>query len=103
MAADLFTLAGFDVIFIGANAPSGVIASAVEHLRPDVLSISVSNYFHIPTAARELKEIRARVAKMPLVVVGGAAFEHNPEAGPAMGADRVLSTFEDIRALAKEG
>jgi methanogenic corrinoid protein MtbC1 len=103
MAADLFTLAGFDVMFLGANTPSGVIAAAIEAFRPDIISFSVSNYYHIPTTAREVKELRTRSDMGLFIVVGGAAFDSNPNAWKEIGADRVLRTFEDIMALAKEG
>jgi methanogenic corrinoid protein MtbC1 len=103
MAADLFVLAGFDVMFMGSNTPAGVLAAAIEQFSPDIVSFSVSNYFHIPTAAREIKELRNRFGKIPLIVVGGAAFDRNPDAGIGIGADRVLHTFADIDSFAKEG
>jgi methanogenic corrinoid protein MtbC1 len=103
MAADLFALAGFDVMFMGSNTPSGVISAAVEAFKPEVLSFSVSNYYHIPTTAREIADLRSRFGRGLVIVVGGAAFEGNPKAGKEIGADRVLLTFEDILKLSKEG
>jgi methanogenic corrinoid protein MtbC1 len=103
MAADLFALAGFDVIFLGANTPTGVIAAAVDEYKPDIVSISVSNYYHIPATAKEIRNIRSRFGKAPFIAVGGAAFYDNPNAWKEIGADRVLRSYEDIASLAKEG
>lgn len=103
MAADLFALAGYDVMFLGANTPAGVIAAAVEEFKPDIISISVSNYYHIPTAMREIKELRERSKRKSIIIVGGAAFESNLNAGKGIGADRVLLSFEDILKFSKEG
>jgi len=103
MAADLFTMAGFEVMVLGANTPAGVIVAAAESFRPDMISLSISNYYHIPTAAREIADMRRRLGEKVLIVVGGTAFENNPGAGKGIGADRVLLSFEDIEGLAKEG
>ena len=47
MGADFFTIAGYDVTYIGSNTPKSNILSAARFLKPDIIDISVSNYLNL--------------------------------------------------------
>ena len=100
MAADMFTLAGYDVALVGANTPDADIVSAVEFFRPTVLGISASSSYALFPAARVIKKIRENaVGKNVRIVVGGGAFEPNPQAWKEIGADAFLRSFKDIQGF----
>lgn len=100
MAADIFTLAGHDVMFIGANTPDLDIISAVEYYRPKVLGISATSSYALFAAGRVIGKVRQKFNANELtIIVGGGAFESNPDAWKKIGADAYLSSFKEILAL----
>lgn len=102
MVADYFVLAGFDAVFVGANTPLSVIESAVRTGKPDVVAISVTNYYHLFAAENAVASLRRAGGDARIkIVVGGRAFERHPEAVKQVGADAIVRTFEEIVALRK--
>ena len=102
MVTDFFTMAGFDSIFVGANTPMGVIESAVRAVKPAVVAISVTNYYHLFAAEKIVSTLKALdTVKRFKVVVGGRAFEEHPDALRQVGADALLEGLDDIIALRK--
>lgn len=99
MVADFFTLSGYDVTFVGANTPIDDFIEGVGHLRPRYVAIGVTNYYNLVALRRAVERIRGRLPEGTEVIVGGSAFASNPGLAQEMGADRLLATFEDIRAL----
>ncbi|MCK7485917.1 MAG: cobalamin-dependent protein [Bacillus subtilis] len=65
MAADFFELAGFDVVYVGANTPNRDILSAVEHVRPRVVAVSVTNYYNLIKAHAFIEAIADRTSGHP--------------------------------------
>lgn len=103
MVADLFTLCGHEVTFIGANTPNLEVATAVNFIDPRYLAISVSNSYNLFAAERTISAVRGSVVgKPPTIIVGGSAFERNPNAWKEIGADRLARTYADIAGL-REG
>lgn len=106
MVADFFDLCGYDVTFVGANTPQDDIIEAIAHVRPAYVAISVTNTYSLVAAKRtvaKLLALREREKAGFGIIVGGTAFKANPEMAREMGADRLLSTFEDIRKLSEGG
>jgi MerR family transcriptional regulator, light-induced transcriptional regulator len=100
MVADMFTMAGYDVALIGANTPFADIVSAAEYFHPKVLGISATSSYALFAAGRAIKKLREKFPnKEVLIIVGGVAFESNPNAWMEIGADAHLSSFADILAL----
>lgn len=103
MVADFFTLHGYEVTFIGANTPRGVILSAARHVRPRYLAVSVTNYCNLFDAQRVIAAVRKELGTSVKVVVGGNAFKRNKGVASEIGADLELQTFTDISRLSGEG
>ena len=101
MVADFFTLAGFEVIFIGANTPREEFGSAVDYFHPDIVAMSVTNYFHLIEAEKVIKTLKDEYNFKGKIIVGGNAFYSNPDLYKRIGADLMLKTFEDIKNLAE--
>lgn len=102
MVTDLFTLAGFDALFVGANTPIRVIESAVRTVKPTIVALSVTNYYHLFAAERAVAALRCiDTGRRLRIVVGGRAFEGHPEAAKKVGADALVRGFDEILALRK--
>ena len=99
MVADFFTLCGYDVIFIGANTPKKSFLSAIDIIKPVYIAISVTNYYNLVATQKVIAEIRKQKYKDFKIIVGGHAFDRNPEMYAKMGADLLLQTFDDIKKL----
>jgi methanogenic corrinoid protein MtbC1 len=75
MLADRFSLAGWQVLYLGANLPVSEILSAVEELGANAVGLSASTHFHRATLkgyVTALSESHPHVR----VWVGGPAFAH---------------------------
>jgi methanogenic corrinoid protein MtbC1 len=105
MVADFFSLCGYDVTFVGANTPREEVFSALAFIKPVFVAISVTNYYNLVAARKmvnRLKEIRTETDGEFKIIVGGVAFQDNTSSAGEMGADRLLITFADIKALSEE-
>ncbi len=103
MTSDFFTIAGFHSIFIGGNTPFQDFVSAIDALHPDMIAISVSNFFNLVVTKKIISDLKANNTSALPIVVGGNAFSNHRENVNAVGADFFASSFQDILALAKEG
>ena len=106
MVADFFDLCGYEVTFVGANTPQDDIIEAIAHVRPAYVAISVTNSYSLVAAKRtvaKLLAVREREKAGFEIIVGGTAFLANPEMARDIGADKLLSTFEDVRKLSEAG
>lgn len=99
MVADFFTLCGYEVTFVGANTPLDDFLAAVDLVKPKYVCVSATNHYNLVAARKVIAKIRAKAGKDVTIVVGGRAFLKNPDTAKAMGADLLLESFEDIRAL----
>ena len=70
MAADFYTLLGFDTVFVGANTPKEDFVSAINVLKPKYVVISVTNYYNIVNAERAIKKLRQK-ANYDLKIIFG--------------------------------
>lgn len=103
MAADFYTVCGYDTIFVGSNTPYQDFYNAIDMIKPDVLAISVSNYYNLLATRRIIDELKNKKHVTFPIVAGGHAFDQNPENCYKVGADRYVQTFEDIKKLSESG
>ena len=75
MVANVFENNGWDALFLGANVPVTELIKFIKSENPDMLALSLSIYFHLPTLKDMLKLIRLEFPELP-VIVGGQAFMH---------------------------
>jgi methanogenic corrinoid protein MtbC1 len=101
MVADIFTLNGFEAIFVGANTPREEIRDAINALKPRYIGICVTNYFTLVEAEKVIKLIKEHTEFKGKIIVGGSAFLNNPQNYKKIGADILIQDFEDIKKLAE--
>jgi len=75
MVSDVFEMNGWKTYFLGADTPIKELVDYTKLIKPDLLSISMSLYFHLPNLVSTLERIRKEFPKIP-VLVGGQAFQH---------------------------
>ncbi|MBH1940774.1 cobalamin B12-binding domain-containing protein [Mobilitalea sibirica] len=103
MVADFFTICGYNAIFVGSATPYRDFYNAIPLIKPEVVAISVSNYYNLVSAKRMIDEIK-KVVNYPLkIMVGGYAF-HDDEISKlkTVGADYYAKTFTEILKLTED-
>jgi len=101
MVFDFFTMLGFDATYIGVNTPKEDFLLAVKNLKPNLIAISISNYYNVFTAKDYIDFIRENTDNNFKVVVGGCAFNSDKEAYKKIGADFQAKTFEDLENIGR--
>ncbi len=106
MVTDFFTLNGWKADFVGANTPRKQIQAAVIVEKPDIIALSVTDYYHLVETEKVVTLIRGWLRDHQLhhtrVFAGGHAFRQNPEAAVKIGADGLLKSYGDIASLSRE-
>ncbi len=104
MVSDFFTICGYDSIFVGGNTPYNDFYNAVSLIKPDIVAISVSNYYHLVATKRMVEEIKNAVDYPLKIVVGGYAFHKDKDNKlKTVGADFYAGSYEDILKLSDNG
>jgi len=96
---DVLENAGWDVQFLGTDAPHSGIADAVRAQDSDILCVSATMLFSVPGVVRLIQELRAASPKLR-VLVGGAAFRASPEIWREIGADGFAANLRDAVSAA---
>ena len=87
MISDIFEMNGWHAHFLGANTPTKELIAFTKTIKPDMLAISLSIYFHLPVLENMIQMIRNEFPNLP-ILVGGQAFRH--------GGKKVLSKYENV-------
>ena len=75
MVSDIFQMNGWHVHFLGANTSANELIELIEKVNPDILAISLSIPFNLPTLEKMLDKIKTKLPDL-FVLVGGQAFRH---------------------------
>ncbi|MCK9151732.1 cobalamin B12-binding domain-containing protein [Methanobacterium alcaliphilum] len=88
MVADIFELNGWDSYYLGANTPSSSILESISQLKPDLIAISCSIHYNIPSVIDLISKIKVIPERDDLIImVGGRSFSTAPELWRKVGAD----------------
>lgn len=96
MVADFFTICGYESIFIGSNTPYKDFYNAIDVIRPEIVAISVSDYYNLVVTKKLISQIKSAVNYPLTIAVGGQAFNAHPEHYQLVGADFYIKDFQDI-------
>jgi len=75
MVSDIFQMNGWQVHFLGVNTSTEELIQLIEKVNPDMLAISLSIPFNLPTLEKALDKIKSHFPDL-FVLVGGQAFLH---------------------------
>ena len=95
MIADMFEIQGWDAHFLGANMPLDQMLHYIDEVKPDLLGLSLSVYFNMPSLIKGIEAVKANFKNLD-IIVGGQAFSWG-------GMDKVKSYSNTvcIRSLAE--
>ena len=94
--ADLFELAGWRSIFLGADVPNVDLAQGVEAYEPDLVALGASLPTLLPSLERAIRTIReTEPGRNAKVLVGGGAFTQLPTGHSRVGADALAPDVRD--------
>jgi methanogenic corrinoid protein MtbC1 len=96
--SDLFALAGWRCIFLGANVPAGEIAQAALEYRAELVVLTATLTPQLNALGNAIAEIR-RVSPGTRVLVGGIAFDDAGEVWKTLGADGFAARVDDAVAV----
>jgi methanogenic corrinoid protein MtbC1 len=100
-AADLFRLAGWHAIFLGADMPTAEIAKAAQSYNADLIILSATLTTQISALAAAIERIR-QVASGAKILVGGLALEGSPELWRQLGADAYAPDIDAAVAVGSQ-
>ena len=99
VVADLFILAGWKCLFLGANVPASDIAVAAAGRDVDVVILAATLETQLNALAATVTEIRT-LTPDARILVGGAAFDSKPELWTRAGANAFVRRAEEAVAQA---
>ena len=91
MIADLFELHGWRGYFLGANTPVQDLLTMIDQKNPDLIALSLSIYFNIPSLVKSLDLVTEAHPDLP-ILVGGQAFR--------WGGIDVLNRYKNVTYIA---
>jgi len=94
MTADRFMLAGWDVVYLGADTPAEQLADAAERTGADLIVLSAATHYNRTLLRATIDELRRRLPTIQ-IAVGGPAFAH--------GADWAADGLIDAASLGLPG
>ena len=88
MVSDAFELAGWDVQFLGANAPTRALIEQVTRWKPDLVGLSISFPHQLSVTREAITSLRAQLGDgCPQIMIGGAAVNRFPALAQCIDAD----------------
>jgi len=102
MVADFLELEGWRTFFLGSNLSHQDILQAVRDHRPDLLALSATMAHNIDSAVRSIRLLRESSELQAVgVLIGGQAFDRDPELWKRTGADGYAPNAEEaVKAAA---
>jgi methanogenic corrinoid protein MtbC1 len=101
MVADFLELEGWRTYFLGSNLSYQDTLQAVRELRPDLLALSATMSHNVASGAGIIRLIRESPPPERVgILVGGQAFQADPEAWKQVGADGYAANAEEAVAEA---
>ena len=98
MGSDFFTMEGYQVAYIGCNTPRDTLLDAVKTLKPQIVSIGVTNYLNLAQLPFLVSALKG-LSPAAMVYLSGSALEHTGKQAEDFGADGILTSYASIKAL----
>lgn len=93
-AIDLFRIAGWRCLFLGASIPAAEIARAADIFAADLVVLNATLTTQLKALGEAIDTIRSIAPTRP-ILVGGLAFEGVPDLWKQLGADGYAATVTD--------
>ena len=97
--ADLYQLAGWRTIFLGADVPMEDLPAVLNYFQADLLLLGATITTQLRRVQQTIEAVRARSDRPVKVIVGGAAFDEAADLWKKIGADGYASRVDDAVTL----
>ena len=87
MINDVFEMQGWNTYFLGANTPVKELIDYTKLIQPDLIAVSLTIYFHLPTLEDLIQRVRKEFPKLR-GLGGGQGFEH--------GGKEILNQYDHV-------
>jgi methanogenic corrinoid protein MtbC1 len=88
MVSDAFELDGWNVQYLGANAPTRALIEQVTDWKPDLVGLSISFPHQLSGTREAIMQMRTQLGDAcPPIMIGAAAVNHFPALAQCIGAD----------------
>ncbi|MBM4090300.1 MAG: hypothetical protein FJ276_12885 [Planctomycetes bacterium] len=99
--ADVFEMAGWRSIQLGADVPAADVVQAVEFFDADLLALSATLHVQIQTVKATIQAVRSGPrGDVVKILVGGLAFNGTPHLATGIGADGHAYDLDEAERLA---
>jgi MerR family transcriptional regulator, light-induced transcriptional regulator len=98
MVAESFAAIDWSVRFLGASTPPDAVAAAAREREADVVALSTTMSANLPAVKETIELIRAAAPRV-WIVVGGQAYDGDPERARRVGADLFHDGLRGLTAL----
>jgi methanogenic corrinoid protein MtbC1 len=100
MVADVLEARGWNVRFLGTNAPQEGVLQAIEEHKADAVGISATMLLSIPKTVSLVEGMRSRFqTECPRIILGGRAFISAPALVQELGAEGPATDLRSALAL----
>ena len=97
--ADLYQLAGWRTIFLGADVPMEDLPAILNYFQADLLLLGATIVTQLPRVQQTIAAVRTRSDRPVKVIVGGAAFDETADLWKKVGADGYASRVDEAVTL----
>jgi len=97
--ADLYHLAGWKSIFLGADVPMDDLPGVINYFQADLLLLGATLSTQLPRVQQTIAAVRERAQQPVKVVVGGAAFDEAADVWQKVGADAYAARIDEAVSL----
>ncbi len=102
MVADYFEMEGWNSYYLGASTPADDVIAAVVERKAEILGVSVTMSYHVRAVEELVRRVRCHTACAAVkILVGGRAFDLEPDLWRRIGADGSASDADKAIALAE--
>ncbi len=99
MITDLFSIAGYESIFVGSNTPKSDFLAVIDYINPKYVIIDVTDYYNIISAKKYVDSIKEKVRNSIKIYTSGRAFKTNEDMYKIIGADGYIEKYQDIEEI----
>ncbi len=97
--ADLYQLAGWRTIFLGADVPVDDLPAVIGYFQADLLLLGATLTTQLPRVQQAIASIHSRCERPVKIIVGGAAFDEAENVWRKVGADGYAARVDEAVAL----
>lgn len=97
--SDFLTILGYESVFVGANTPYKDFYDAISYVNPELVLISVSNYYNVVSTKKIIDDLKNRVDGELKIVVFGLAFDEDEKLYKNVGADYQIKCYEELKGI----